>query len=40
MALAVRSPDDLKRKLFGFMNFSRYFSAGNSEKKQIPAVNQ
>lgn len=33
MALAVSSPDDLKRKLFGFMSFSRYLSAGNFNRR-------
>jgi hypothetical protein len=37
MALAVRSTDDLKRKLYGLMSFSGYFSAENSKKKQLSA---
>jgi anaerobic magnesium-protoporphyrin IX monomethyl ester cyclase len=32
MALAVRSPDDLKRKLYGFMSFSGSFLSGNSKR--------
>jgi len=37
MAFAVRSPDDLKRKLYGLMSFSGYFSAGNSRRQRISA---
>ena len=32
MALNLRSADDLRRKLYGFMSFSGYFSSGNSKK--------
>jgi anaerobic magnesium-protoporphyrin IX monomethyl ester cyclase len=32
MALAVRSPDDFKRKLYGLMSFSGYFCSGNSKR--------
>ena len=40
MALAVRSVDDLKRKLYGFLSFSGYSSTENSRKRQIPAAKQ
>ena len=38
MALAVRSRDDLKRKLYGFLSFCGYFSAGECRGKRVPAV--
>ena len=33
MALAVRSADDLRRKLYGFMSFSGYLSLRNSRRR-------
>ena len=35
MAFSARSTDDLKRKLYGFMSFSKCFFKGNTKRKQI-----
>ena len=35
MAFSVRSTDDLKRKLYGFMSFSKCFFKGNTKRKQV-----